>query len=185
MTHHGFTYQEGLNKDTQAFDPNPTCEDGLFFASKDILAFLEKGTLIAEVEVPENEKFVQVTVGQTQKFKARKIILTNIRPLTSEMLQMLIAEGADIHAGNDYALLWSAVNGHLEGVKYLVEQGADIHADDDYALRWSACNGHLEVVKYLVEQGADIHAKNDDAIWLSERYGHMEIVKYLKEQGSK
>jgi ankyrin repeat protein len=37
-------------------------------------------------------------------------------------------------------------------VKYLVEQGADIHADDDRALIWTANNGHLEVVKYLVEK---------------------------------
>ncbi|EQD79170.1 ankyrin containing protein, partial [mine drainage metagenome] len=39
----------------------------------------------------------------------------------------------------------AAGNGELEVVKTLLSGGADIHADDDYALRWSAENGHLEV----------------------------------------
>jgi ankyrin repeat protein len=45
-------------------------------------------------------------------------------------------------------------------VRYLVEQGANIHAHNDYALRWSAQNGHLEVVHYLIDQGADINVLN-------------------------
>ena len=39
-------------------------------------------------------------------------------------------------------------------VKQLIETGADIHAQDDSALRSSAINGHIDVVKYLVENGA-------------------------------
>jgi hypothetical protein len=44
---------------------------------------------------------------------------------------------------------WGATNGHLEVVKYLVGQGADIHAGNDYALRRSAGNGHFKIVEYL------------------------------------
>lgn len=46
-------------------------------------------------------------------------------------------------------LIKAAKNGDLNQVKTLVSQGADIHARDDYALRWSAYNGHLEVVEFL------------------------------------
>ena len=35
-------------------------------------------------------------------------------------------------------------------VKVLVSAGADVHAQEDYALRWSAENGHSEVVSYLM-----------------------------------
>jgi ankyrin repeat protein len=37
-----------------------------------------------------------------------------------------------------------------------LKHGANVSAKDDYALRWSALNGHLEVVKLLLEHGADI-----------------------------
>ena len=47
------------------------------------------------------------------------------------------------------SLIKAVESGNLETVKFLVEKGADVHADDDWALCWSASNGHLEVVKYL------------------------------------
>jgi ankyrin repeat protein len=53
-------------------------------------------------------------------------------------------------------LIESAKNGYLEKVKLLIEQGADIHAGNDYALRLSADNGHLKVVKYLMTQGSEL-----------------------------
>jgi hypothetical protein len=40
-------------------------------------------------------------------------------------------------------------------VKYLIENGADIHADDDYALVFAVSYGHLDVVKYLIEGPED------------------------------
>lgn len=154
MTHHGVKYQEGLNEDTRIFEPYSTFFDRLIFASKDILAFLWDGTLIADVEVPENERIIEVVSHGTQKFMARRIILTNIRPITLGVIKELVAEGVDIHAGNDYAILWSAKDNHIEILKYLSEQGADIHVWNDFALLLSEENGHEEVVKYLVEHGA-------------------------------
>jgi ankyrin repeat protein len=47
-------------------------------------------------------------------------------------------------------LIQAAQYGNLESLKYLVENGADIHAKTNYAIRFSAKNGHLEIVKYLV-----------------------------------
>ena len=45
--------------------------------------------------------------------------------------------------------------------EYPVKQGANIHAGDDYALRWATRESYLEIVKYLTKQGADIHLYND------------------------
>jgi len=52
--------------------------------------------------------------------------------LNNRLDQVIIAlkNGADIHAGYDYALRYSSRKGHL------VSKGADIHAVDNLALRW-------------------------------------------------
>jgi ankyrin repeat protein len=47
-------------------------------------------------------------------------------------------------------LIKAAEEGDLATIKLLIKQGADIHTKSDYALYWSAVNGHLEVVKYLI-----------------------------------
>ena len=41
-------------------------------------------------------------------------------------------------------------NGHLAVVKFLVSKGADIHANNDYALIYASQNGHLHVVEFLL-----------------------------------
>ena len=87
---------------------------------------------------------------------------------------------ADIHGGNDRALVLASENGHLEVVKYLVEQGANISAEVDRALRGASLEGHLDVVKYLVEQGADIHARDDGALRWARENGHLDVVRYLE-----
>ena len=98
------------------------------------------------------------------KWRANMIILDKLYDLFNVgTFKYLIEKGADVHIENDYALRYSAENGHLDVVKYLVEKGADVHADNDYALKYSARNSHLDVVKFLVEKGADVHAANDFA----------------------
>ena len=62
---------------------------------------------------------------------------------------------------NNYALRWSAQNGHLEVVQYLVECGADIHADDECALNWSARYNHPDVFNFLVKKGARMNTGNN------------------------
>ena len=95
-----------------------------------------------------------------------------------EVVKYLIEQGADVRAGNDYALKLASENGYLEVVKYLVKQGADVRAEDDFALGFASSNGHLEVVKYLVKQGADV---NDEwALKWAKRHEHFDVVDYLE-----
>jgi ankyrin repeat protein len=94
-------------------------------------------------------------------------------------VKYLVNLGANIHAEDDYALRWSAEQGHLQIVKFLVENGANVGALDNNALIISAQKGHLEVVKYLVSLDANIHAEDDYALQISAKYGHLEVVKYL------
>lgn len=77
------------------------------------------------VTVPEGEQVACVR----EEYKSHSIILSDIRELwTLETFTCMTKQGADIHAGGDWALRWAAINGHSDIVKYLVEKGADIHA---------------------------------------------------------
>lgn len=57
-------------------------------------------------------------------------------------------EKADIHASEN-VLLRAGIDGYVEIVKYLLEKGADVHAGNDVALVWAAYHGRTEVVKIL------------------------------------
>jgi hypothetical protein len=163
--HNGMQYHDGWNTDINEFSSRPFCGGGLFFASRDILGFLNYGCYVREVTFEETEEVIEVNSYGLQKFKAHKIHLGKRRKWGDiEVIKELIESGADIHVDNGYALRYASYYGHLEIVKYLVEQGADIHAMDDDALRWASYYGHLEVVKYLVEQGVDIHVLNDETL---------------------
>ena len=77
LNHHGFQYKEGLNIDILPFNPHGDCEPGgLYFTDKEhIFEYIDFGTLIADVEVPDD---AQVYKNGT-KWKADRIILSNIR----------------------------------------------------------------------------------------------------------
>ena len=101
-----------------------------------------------------------------------------------EVVKFLVENGADIHANNDFSLRCSSFRGHIEVVKFLIEKGADIHADDDFAIKYSSGNGYIDVVKFLIQKGADIHAEDDYALRMSSDNGNIEVVKYLVENGA-
>lgn len=184
--HHDLVYHEGLNIDPKPFNPSGDCDPGgIYFARKDILAFINYGTELYEVE-PVGDVYENPSEdGEPKKWKAHSVILKHIgKILDLNSLKMLFEQGANIHACNDSALRIAALHGRLDVVKYLVEQGSDIHAWDDIALRLAASNGHTEIVKYLVEHGADIHAFDESALRLAAENGNTEIVKYLVEHGA-
>ena len=55
-------------------------------------------------------------------------------------------------------LIEFAKSGNYEMVLLCLENGADVQADDNYALNWSANNGHLDVCRLLIEHGANIES---------------------------
>ena len=182
--HNNMQYKDGLNVDILPFNPKGDCEKGgIYFSREDILAFLNYGPWIRRVELPKDAK-VYENPGEPKKWKSDKVVLGERRRVDINVVRELIEEGADVRADDDFALRWTAGNGHLEIVKLLVEQGANARAKDDYALRWAASNGHLEVVKYLVEQGLSVRAKDDYALRWAAAKSHLEVVKYLVEQGA-
>ncbi len=101
MFHCGFEYKLGLNVDHRPINPYGFCEpDRLCFTVLDTFyKFLDHGTLIADVEVPEGvDIYAEPTRDNSQpyKWKAHSIIISNIRKV-SELPQW-----------NDYSF-WLAV----------------------------------------------------------------------------
>ena len=95
-----------------------------------------------------------------------------------------LAEGADIHTGNDLPLRYACRNGYIEIVKILLDAGADVHADDDWPLECASLSGHIEIIKLLVDNKANIHAKNDNSLQVAVINGHTEIVRFLLNAGA-
>ena len=214
--HNGLQFKTGLNVDPVPFQKKGSCcPGGIYFARKDILAFLYHGPWLRKVTVPTDAEMVLDPGKEPEKWRASKVILGEREKITVEVVERLIQEGADVHACEDVALRWASEYGHTEIVKLLLEHGADVHAQEDealklaseyghteivkllleygadvhvyedYALRWASREGHLEVVKFLLEYGADVHASKNEALRLASEYGHTEVVKLLEEWGNK
>ena len=205
--HKGYQYVDGLNILDKAFEPVGTCvAGGLYFTTaKHIFNYLHCGCNLREITLPKDCQWVQDP--QRDKFRADRIILGKKYDLADPLtFQLLLEEGADIHALNDRALCWASRKGHLDVVKYLVEKGADIHANNDYALGppvsketigglrenllkqisrgHASRKGHLDIVQYLLEIDTNNQANADMALNIASEHGHSEIVKHMVEVGA-
>jgi len=89
----------------------------------------------------------------------RKISLVTLASSCNQLesVKFLIQEGADLHKGDESALITATEAGHFSLVQYLLHEGANIHAQEEGALRSALEKGHFLLVLYLVRQGADIH----------------------------
>lgn len=86
-----------------------------------------------------------------------------------ETVARLIAAGADVHAKTDEALREAAYFGHDAVVAILIDAGANVHAKKDLALVWAAENDRQAVVTLLIAAGANVHARRDGALRLAAR----------------
>lgn len=97
-----------------------------------------------------------------------------------------------------YALLYAAVEGHLEVVRHLIDQGADVNVDRSFhealavpgvtPLHGAASAGHLEVARLLIASGARLDIKDKYgrsalqwAIWKK----HQKLIDLLRSSGKK
>ncbi len=89
----------------------------------------------------------------------------------------------------DKALLKSAEEGDLQGVKEALAGGADLKVKDEFfkntALHLACDNGHLDIVEFLISLDPDISTMNGidmTPLHMAVRNGHGHIVKYLCEK---
>jgi hypothetical protein len=180
--HNNFQFQNGLNIDSQEFNPNPDqkyVKGGFYFSNENnILWFLSYGNFIREVEIPENETNI---VHFEDKSRAKSLFLhpkKDLRKLKTWL--WLKQKNVNLNVNEDQALRWAAQNGYLEIVEFLLENSANLKTNENYALSEAARNGHLEIVKFLVKNGANVHAWNNYALRWAAENNHLEVVKYLE-----
>ena len=185
--HNGLQFRDGQVDDPRPFEEEGSCvPGGIYFAPvTTILAFLNYGPWLREITVPDDVQMVQDPGYGPEKYRASSIVLgPRERWSDPKVMRRLIAEGADIHIDDDYALRCAAEDGYTKAVQVLLDAGADVHSVGDFALRWAAEGGHTETVHLLLETGADVHARKDEALRLAASNGHTKVVQMLLDAGA-
>jgi ankyrin repeat protein len=115
-----------------------------------------------------------------------------------EVVELLIAEGADVNAKEDIygrtPLFWAATKeGHKEIAEILITKGADVNVksgdEETTPLHQAALYGHKEIAELLIANGADVNAKNDDG-WTPLKFAvalkhRDETADLLRKHGGK
>jgi hypothetical protein len=115
MRHYGFQYKEGLNVDTQPFNPSGWCSHGgLYYTSHEHVDAWCKPDwpLIADVTVPDDARVYAEPCGT--KWKADKLVLSNIRPISEVIATLDEAQVIDLAVAEPRMLQY--VTNQTEGV---------------------------------------------------------------------
>jgi ankyrin repeat protein len=81
-------------------------------------------------------------------------------------------------------LTYASIGGHLDVVELLLANNADVHPHNDNALQCASQSGHTAVVRLLIQRGADMHARDNRAILNASLNGHTDVVQLLLEHGA-
>eukprot|EP00003_Mantamonas_plastica_P024372 TRINITY_DN452_c0_g4_i1.p1 TRINITY_DN452_c0_g4~~TRINITY_DN452_c0_g4_i1.p1 ORF type:complete len:249 (+),score=91.94 TRINITY_DN452_c0_g4_i1:289-1035(+) len=99
-------------------------------------------------------------------------------------VKQLIDSGVNINEQDDdfqaTALIWAAMNGHVECVNLLLDvDDVNLELKDDRkmtALTWAAKNGRVEAVKQLIDAGAQ---QKNEALLIAAKSGQNKVVRLL------
>lgn len=101
----------------------------------------------------------------------------------TEIVELLLEKGADIHAYDDRALVWATNGRHIETVRLLLEKGANVHANNDEALRIASGNDDAEIIRLLLDNGANINVFNGNELIWAIANNHVKFAKILIQNG--
>src|SRR6266404_2438175 len=94
-------------------------------------------------------------------------------------MERLIAEGADVNAGNGAALVWAARTGAAESIPVLMKHGANpnlTNGVNGWTPLMHAIHKHqVEAVRVLLRVGANVEARGGDgatALMMAAGYGY-------------
>jgi ankyrin repeat protein len=113
---------------------------------------------------------------------------------SKEMVELLLAKGADINTGKWPALHSALDAGRFDIVDLLLAKGADVNIRDDkghtplHIAASYAASRFPKIVELLISNGADIDAKDNGgktALSYTLEGGYTEIAEILRKHGAK
>ena len=189
-------------------DVNAKSESGLFIGETPLdEAIKRKRTEVADLLRKHGAKYGSITaaanagdVAALKDFLAAGVDAIGIGPLSAaasgghkEFVELLIANGADVAAKNEYGSTPLHNAATKEIAQLLITNGADINAkinDGSSPLLAAAMKGHKEVAELLIAKGADVNARSESVLgedktaldWAVENR-HTEIADLLRKHG--
>ena len=129
-------------------------------------AFLSRAGFYPE-ELCENEEVTLSFLEQGGSVPAfSKCLFWVVSMGSQEILELLIANGADVNAKNEYRwtpLHNAALEANKEIVELLIANGADVNAKTNYGetpLHKALYEKRKEIIELLIAKGADVNAEN-------------------------
>jgi len=194
---------------------NPSAEwfevGGIPFYQKDVLAFLNHGTELFEVE-PVGHIYADDS-AHPRLYRTGAAHL-KYKGKVRDKIEFLLKEGANIHAGKDGALIWAIEKRDVELVKLLVKHGANVNARQykplmlasDYHLveaikilikaganpnKWSGWplkkaiyDKDFKLIEFLIAHGADVNIDHGWALWHALKEKNFKLAKLLVKYGA-
>lgn len=140
-------------------------------------------TLLDAISINDIKIVKFLLTKQINPAMLNKAVLLAVGKGYTKIIQLLLDEGADIHANNDGALRLAVDHRNVHVIRFLLDKGADVHSNNDLALIRSTEGGHTGIVRLLVEKGADIHADNDRPFMNAAESGKVDMVEFLINKG--
>ena len=207
--------REGHKEDAELLlakdaDVNAKSESGLLKGETPLdEAIKRKRTEVADLLRKHGGKYGSITVAARvgdvealKEFLAAGVDASAIGPLSAaasgghkEFVELLIANGANVAAKNEYGSTPLHNAATKEIAQLLITNGADINAkinDGSSPLIAAAMKGHKEVAELLIAKGADVNARSESVLgedktaldWAVEQ-SHTEIAYLLRKHGGK
>ena len=194
LTHHGYTYQLGLNIDPKPFNPDEQWQRGGFYLTtlEHLFKHYKYGPYLGIISLHPNRD-AQIYQEKTE-WKVNQLILEKIVTREEDLLQIFqdITKKYNLHIFRDiiakkydydsdivsnHLCHIAAIHGHLKILKWAREIGCPW---DEYICMYAAQNNHLEILKWARENGCPW---NKYTCMSAANNGHLDVLKWARENG--
>ena len=90
-----------------------------------------------------------------------------------------------LNSGIPPPLSIASLKGRSEIVRILLENGADVHIENDSPIILASDEQHIETMKLLLDAGANPHAQDDRAFRYAQQEEHDGVLELLNEYANK
>lgn len=88
------------------------------------------------------------------------------------------------YSAKAHRLVAAAAQGDMIALQQALADGADLHFGDDLSLRTAAMVGHMDCLAALVDAGAHVGAQFNEALFFAAKAGDRQMVDYLLDHGA-